>query len=258
MTDHAIELRGVSKSFGPTPVLEHVDLAVEKHALLGVIGPNGGGKTVLLKLILGLLRPDSGEIRVLGQRPSRARVRVGYVPQYTGFDRQFPINVTDVVLTGRQCGGRLFQRYGRADRQMAAAALEQVDMLPHKDRQIGKLSGGQLQRALIARALVTEPDILLLDEPTANLDPHSGQTIYALLAKLKERMTVVLVSHDIGVISTFVTAVACVNRRLYQHKGGEPPQDLLEKTYNCPVHVMPTRSNSTLLSASEDHKEETC
>ncbi|MCP4606148.1 MAG: ABC transporter ATP-binding protein [Proteobacteria bacterium] len=256
MTTLAIEVKGLYKSFGLTPVLEDVNLTCEQDEFLGVIGPNGGGKTVLLKLILGLLKPDRGTILVLGTTPDHAHGQVGYVPQYASFDSEFPINVRDVVLTGRQIGGRLFKRYNRHDRDKAAAALNKVDMHAYAERQIGKLSGGQLQRVLIARALVTEPKILLLDEPTANLDPSGGHNLYELLAKLKKEMTVVLVSHDIGVISGYVNSVACVNRRLYQHTGAEPPRDFVEKIYNCPVHFMPPRPSDCCAAPGHDHENE--
>ncbi len=241
MTAPVIEVRGLYKSFGATPALEDVHLTCDAGDFMGVIGPNGGGKTVLLKLILGLLKPDRGTIRVLGEAPEKARGHVGYVPQYAAFDAEFPINVRDVVLTGRQIGGRMFHRYNRRDKEMAEAALVKVDMHDQSQRQIGQLSGGQLQRVLIARALVTAPKILLLDEPTANLDPSGGHSLYELLAELKKELTVVLVSHDIGVISGYVTSTACVNRRLFQHDGPEPPREFVEQTYKCPVHFIPPR-----------------
>ncbi len=255
MTTPAIEVSGLYKSFGATPVLEDVHLTCEEGELLGVIGPNGGGKTVLLKIILGLLSPDRGTVHVLGQSPEKARGLVGYVPQHAGFDSAFPISVRDVVLTGRQIGGRLLRRYDDRDKELASEALGKVDMLEYETRQIGKLSGGQLQRVLIARALVTQPRLLLLDEPTANLDPSGGHSLYELLAKLVKDLTVVLVSHDIGVISGYVTSTACVNRRLLQHAGPEPPRDFVEKTYNCPVHFIPPRPSEGKTDHSHDEEE---
>lgn len=253
MTSSAIHIKGLYKSFGLTPVLEDVYLDIGEREFLGIIGPNGGGKTVLLKLILGLLKPDRGEIRVLGTSPERAHGSVGYVPQYAEFDSNFPIRVEDVVLTGRLGKKKLFTRYRREDRKVAREALERVNMTAHLTRQIGQLSGGQLQRVLIARALVTEPKILLLDEPTANLDPEGGQSVYELLAKLASDLTVVLVSHDIGVVSGYVNSVACVNRKLYHHSGGEPPREFVELVYNCPVHFLPPRPSDFERAAAEPH-----
>lgn len=238
MTTLSIELRGVHKSFGPTSVLEDVNLAIEERRFVGIIGPNGGGKTVLLKLILGLLRPDRGVIRVLGKSPEEARGKVGYVPQYARFDTSFPIDVRDVVLTGRQTRGKMFRRYDAEDKGAAARALATVELSELARRQIGKLSGGQLQRVLIARALVGSPEILLLDEPTANLDPHMGHAVYELLARLSKDLSIVIVSHDIGVISGYVDSVACVNRRVLQHPTGDPPRDVIEAIYGCPVHFI--------------------
>lgn len=239
----AIDIQGLYKSFGPTPVLEDVTLKAEHGDFVGVIGPNGGGKTVLLKIILGLIKPDRGSVRVLQTSPEQAHGQIGYVPQYAHFDYEFPINVLDVVLTGRQSKTRLLRRYSKRDKEYAMAALEKVDMHSFSGRQVGQLSGGQLQRVMIARALVTEPQLLLLDEPTANLDPRGGQTVYELLAKFKKELTVILVSHDIGIISQYVTTVACVNRKLFQHDGNEPPRSIVEKTYQCPVHYLPHREN---------------
>ncbi len=261
MSETVIRVEGLFKSFGPTPVLEDVSLTTETNELQGIIGPNGGGKTVLLKLLLGLEKPDRGSIEVLGKLPGQARGEVGYVPQYAGFDSDFPIDVRGAVLTGRQSGKKLFRRFGREDREMADEALGKVSMLELATRPIGHLSGGQLQRVLIARALVTRPSILMLDEPTANLDPQGGQTIYELLAKLKEEMTVLLVSHDVGVISRYVSSVACVNRKLFQHAGSEPPRYIVEQTYNCPVHFIPPRHNDpghVCCHGEEGCDEESC
>lgn len=239
MSTPAIAVHKVFKSFGPTLVLDDVSFELEPGAFLGIIGPNGGGKTVLLKLLLGLLRPDRGEIRVLGTAPEKARGRVGYVPQFVRFDASFPINVMSAVLTGRLRRDRLLRRYKSQDRDRAHEALERVGLVDFEHRQIGELSGGQLQRVMIARATVTDPEILFLDEPTASLDPEVGHNIYELLAKLSKRMTVVIVSHDIGVVSTYITAVACVNQRVFFHPSGDVPKEIVEEAYMCPVHFYP-------------------
>lgn len=231
----AIELRDVWLTFRDQPVLEAIDLTIPEGEFVGLIGPNGGGKTVLLKVILGLLEPDRGTVRVLGRSPRDARGLVGYVPQHLVFDPEFPIRAVDVVLMGRLGRRRLLRPYDRADRDAAARALEQVDGLDLATRPIGKLSGGQLQRVLVARALVTDPRLLLLDEPTSSLDPASGQDVHGLLETLASRMTVVLVSHDVGVISQHVGSVACLNRRLHYHPSGGITRETIEATYGCPV-----------------------
>ena len=236
--DRVLELRDVSFSYRGVPVLEEVSLEVAAGDVLAILGPNAGGKTTLLKLVLGLLRPDSGSVRVLGGSPLEARGRVGYVPQRAHFDLDFPIRVIDVVLMGRLAGRGVGRRLRSADRERARGALEQVEMRELADRPIGQLSGGQLQRVLIARALALEPELLLLDEPTASLDERIGRSIWELLEELSGRMAVVLVSHDIGAISRYVRSVACLNRRLYCHPTRELTAEILEATYGCPVDLL--------------------
>lgn len=238
MSAPAIELRGVSFSYGELPVLEGVDLAVERNDYLALLGPNGGGKTTLLRLVLGLLAPSRGSVRVLGEEPARARGRVGYVPQRTQFDPDFPIRVADVVRMGRLRRGRMLRPFSAPDREAAARALATVEVADLAERPIGALSGGQLQRVLIARALAVEPELLLLDEPTASLDERIGTGVWELLAELSRSMTVVVISHDIGAISRHVRSVACLNRRLHAHPSRELTPEMLEATYGCPVDLI--------------------
>ncbi|UCE86594.1 MAG: metal ABC transporter ATP-binding protein [Deltaproteobacteria bacterium] len=238
MTTPAIEIEGVSLALRGVPVLTDIDLRLEPNGYLAILGPNGGGKTTLLKLILGLLAPDRGRIRVSGQPPSRSRGRVGYVPQIVRFDLDFPIRVLDLVLMGRLGPRRLFRRFGPRDRAVARAKLAQVELEAYADRPVGTLSGGQLQRALIARALALEPEILLLDEPTASLDERVGRSVWELFGELSREMAVVLVSHDIGAISQHVRSVACLNRRLYYHPSKGLTAEMLEATYGCPVDLL--------------------
>jgi zinc transport system ATP-binding protein len=233
----AFELDDVSFSFRGLPVLQNVSLRVEDGAYLAILGPNGGGKTTLLRLLLGLIEPDAGCIRVLGDSPVRARGRVGYVPQHAAFDREFPIRVLDVVRMGRR-PARRGARGGDADRDAARRALEQVELADLAARPIGRLSDGELQRVLIARALVLEPRLLLLDEPTASLDERIGRSVWELLGELSRRMTVVLVSHDIGAISHYVRSVACLNRTLFAHPSRELTAEMIEATYGCPVELL--------------------
>lgn len=231
----AIDIAGVHFAYGEVPVLEDVTLSVAPGEFLGIVGPNAGGKSTLLKLILGLLKPSAGRIRVLGEPPRRARRRIGYVPQYPGFARDFPISVEDVVLMGRfglrsGLGGRLGP-WARADRAAASAALDEVEALDLRRRQIGTLSGGQLQRVLLARALVGEPKLLILDEPTANIDQRLEGEIFELLAQLNRRLTIVVVSHDIAFISAYVSRVACLNRTLVCHATDSIDGQIIEDLY---------------------------
>jgi len=232
-----IELDRVCLARGPVAVLRDVSLRVRRGEVLSILGPNGGGKTTLLKVILGLLEPDSGSVRVLGREPQDARGRVGYVPQSHSFDTAFPIRVIDVALMGRR-RGRSVGRADVADREAARAALERVEMMPFAGRAIGELSVGQLQRVMIARALAQEPEILLLDEPTASLDERIGRSVWELFAPLSQEMTIVLVSHDIGAISRYVERVACLNRELHAHESGGLTPDMLELVYGCPIELV--------------------
>lgn len=238
MSAPVLEIRDLWLSLRGVPVLEAIHLTLEEGDYLGLIGPNGGGKTMLLKVILGLVPPDRGSVRLFGEPIERARGRVGYVPQYAQFDSDFPIHVLDVVLMGRLTRERVGRRLRREDREQAFRALEQVNMVDHAHRQIGRMSGGQIQRILVARALAVEPELLLLDEPTASLDPLVGPSIYGLLEKVAHDVTVVLVSHDIGVISQYVKTVACLNRKLYYHHSKTVAPEVIEAVYGCPVDLL--------------------
>ena len=220
------------------PALEGINLTVEQDDFLGVIGPNGGGKTTLLKVILGLVVPSRGRVSVLGKPPQKSRDKIGYIPQHNLFDRDFPISVQEVVLPGRYGKSGLFKRYGREDTEAVQNALQTMGILELKDHQIGKLSGGQQQRVFIARALVAEPKLLLLDEPTASVDPTMQTEFYELLERLRERMAIVLISHDISAISIYVNKVACLNHELYYHGSKEIAPEILEATYKCPVQLL--------------------
>jgi zinc transport system ATP-binding protein len=236
--EEVVSIEDVWVHYGGIPILEGVSLSVEKGDFLGIIGPNGGGKTTLLKVILGLVDPSRGKVSVLGQAPDKSRHRIGYVPQYNLFDREFPINVRDTVLMG--CNGTtgLFKRYSKESKERAREALKTVGMLSYQNQQIGKLSGGEQQRAFIARALVSRPKLLLLDEPTASVDSSMQTEFYELLVKLKNEMTIVMVSHDISAVSIHVDKIACLNRQLFYHGSKEIEPEVLEATYKCPVQMI--------------------
>lgn len=237
----AIEVEGLSFSYGDTPVLEDLTLSVERGEFLGLIGPNAGGKSTLLKLILGLLQPISGAIRVLGRPPAEGRRHLGYVPQHPTFPRDFPISVEQVVLMGRLGLGSSLGWYRSADRVAARKALAEVEALDLARRRIGTLSGGQLQRVLLARALVCAPEILILDEPTANIDQRMENDIFDFLAALKSRLTIVVVSHDIAFISGYVDRVACLNRTLICHETDAVDGDLIHRLYEGEVRSVAHR-----------------
>ena len=214
-TDSAIVLENLSFAFHQRPVLENVNLRVKKGEFASIVGPNGGGKTTLLKLILGLIQPDTGMVRIFGRLPEQARQEIGYMPQYAHLDMNFPATVLDVVLMGR-LGTKKFW-FSRQDRQEAHLAIEEVDMAAYTHTGFSELSGGQKQRVLIARALCSSPSILLLDEPTANVDHETEENLFSILQKLNATMTILLVSHDLGFVSKYVKSVICVNRRVVVH-----------------------------------------
>jgi zinc transport system ATP-binding protein len=233
-----VKLENIWAQYNGEPVLEDINLSIGQEDFLGVIGPNGGGKTTLLKIILGLISPSHGKVSVLGKSPQKSRTSIGYVPQTTTFDRNFPINIRDVVLMGRYSSTGLFKHYQKSDNEAAQKALETVNIANLKNRQIGKLSGGEQQRAFIARALVAQPKLLLLDEPTASVDPAMQTEFYELLNRLKKQMAIVLVSHDISAVSVYVDKIACLNRQLYYHGSKEISPEILEATYKCPVQMI--------------------
>jgi len=211
-----IRIENLDFSFNGTPVLQNVNLAIEKKEMIGIVGPNGGGKTTLLRLILGLLKPDRGTIEVFGETPARSSHRLGYVPQHMQFDNRFPVSVQDVVLMGLAGKGG-FGPLSKKKKQAAHEALETVDLAEFEQSRFSELSGGQRQRVLIARALATSPDLLLFDEPTANVDTSAGEKLYTILDQLNKRMTILVVSHDIGFVNHQITSVICVNRQVVVH-----------------------------------------
>jgi zinc transport system ATP-binding protein len=219
-------------------VLENINLDILERNFLGLIGPNGGGKSTLLRLILGLIVPDRGSVKVFGMPPHAARKWIGYLPQKCLFDPSFPITVLEVVLMGRYPRAGLLKRYHDEDRNAAMGALEAVDMLNHAHKEIGALSGGEQQRVFVARAIVSEPKLLLLDEPVAGIDAAQQCEFYELLSRLNEDMAIVLVSHDITAVSKHVDRIACLNQRLYYHDSKELLVEDLEMAYKCPVDLI--------------------
>ena len=231
-----IEVSHVNFSYNGSPVLTDVSLTVSEREFLAFIGPNGGGKTTLLKLMLGLLKPDSGSIRIFDRPPAEASHRIGYVPQDVTYNRSFPISVMDVVLMGRmRFHGK---RLTRKDRAAARQALEQLEMHDHRNTRIDDLSGGQKERVFIARALATEPHILFMDEPTANLDNAGRSDLYALLKEINRTRTIIVVSHDMMVLSSYVTSVACISNSLHYHGRAEITEGMLDMGYQCPVELI--------------------
>jgi len=225
-----IEIQDVSFAYEEALILENVNLRVEALDSVCIVGPNGGGKTTLLKLILGLLRPDQGKIRVFGKKPEQGRRLIGYVPQYAHYDPRFPVSVLDVVMMGRQ-GRRFGNFYTEADKKAASQAVAEMKLEDISGRLFADISGGQRQRVLIARALTCDARLLILDEPTANIDLQAESGFYSILRQLNERMTILVVTHDVGFVSTFFKRVACVNRQVIIHPTSEVTGQIIQDAY---------------------------
>jgi zinc transport system ATP-binding protein len=238
MKKEIVKIENISVEINGNIILKNHHLNVYDDDFIGIIGPNGGGKTTLLRVILGLVAPTQGRITVFGKSASEGRKRIGYVPQVTSFDKDFPINVMDVVLMGRLSVRPLFQRYTSEDRNSVERALDRLEISHLKHRQIGQLSGGERQRVYLARAIVGNPELLLLDEPTASIDQKMKTSVYDLLGILKKDMAILLVTHDMGVISSHVDKIACLNCELFYHDNKEISQETMAAVYNCPVDLI--------------------
>jgi zinc transport system ATP-binding protein len=234
-----VEIKNLFAGYNGDTVLEDINLTIEQDDFIGLIGPNGGGKTTLLKIMLGLIEPITGTVQVMGGPPSRGRSRIGYVPQLAEFDTEFPISVRDVVRMGRLSRQRLFKPYSAEDDAIVSERLAWVDLLDYQDRALRELSGGQRQRVYIARALATDPALLVLDEPTISVDMEASSQIYDLLYRInQEGVTIFLVTHDLNVISSYVKTIGCLNRRLHYHGEKQLTDEMLRATYGCPVDLI--------------------
>ncbi|NLJ80713.1 MAG: ABC transporter ATP-binding protein [Firmicutes bacterium] len=236
-----IKLRQVSFAYNQRLILEDLNLEVREKDYLAVIGPNGGGKTTLVRLLLGSLVPKKGEIEVFGVSPKKARKWIGYVPQHGLFDQSFPVSALEVVLMGRLHPQAFFPRYSAADYLAAQEAMSALGIENLAGQRYGELSGGQKQRVILARALVADPKLLILDEPTASVDSRVEQDIYELLADLNKKLTIIIVSHDLGFVSTYVDQVACLNRKLAVHTVEEISADVVSGLYQSPVEMIEHR-----------------
>lgn len=235
----AIEIRDLNFNYGSRePILENVNLRIEEGEFASIIGPNGGGKTTLLKLILGVLEPRRGSIRVLGMEPKKALPRIGVMPQHSSTDPLFPIRVIDVVLMGRLAPGRRAGPFGSKDRLEAKGVLDRVGISHLATRAFSDLSGGERQRVLLARALVSRPRLLLLDEPEAGLDRKVEQEFFNLLHELNRDTTIILISHDLGFVASFVQTVICVHHTVDVHPMSSLNGEMIQDLYGSDVHLV--------------------
>ncbi len=250
-----IEVKNLYAGYNDETVLRDINLTVEKDDFIGLIGPNGGGKTTLLKVILGLLPPKKGSVRVLGLPPDKGRRHIGYVPQFTYFDSDFPIRVHDVVRMGRLGPKHLFKPYSAKDDEIVEKCLDWVGLTDLRNRSLSELSGGQRQRVYIARALASEPEILLLDEPTISVDMEARTHIYELLHNINlQGVTILLISHDLNVVSTYVKTIGCLNRTLHYHGEKQITPDMLMDGYSCPVDLIAHGVPHRVLAEHGDHE----
>jgi len=230
-----IEIRNLSAGYDGKEVLNGINLTIHEHDFLGIIGPNGGGKTTLIRCILGLLKPTKGEIVYADDNLIR---QIGYLPQYNSIDRRFPISVEQVVLSGLLGGRSLSKPYTAAEREQARQTIAQMGLEGLEKQAIGSLSGGQLQRTMLGRALISRPRLLILDEPGTYLDRQSTHRLYQLLEEVAHECAIVLVSHDVGTVLRQVRNVACVDGTLHYHAAAEVDTHWLEAHLHCPIEMV--------------------
>jgi len=239
MQDPILHIENLSVHYAGRAALTEICLDVKEKEYLGIIGPNGGGKSTLLKAILGLIPLSQGEIDLFGDAPEKERQKIGYVPQISSLDRHFPATVFEVILSGRLTRGlHPFFHYSKADEEAVERIVERLGISSFCRRRISELSGGEFQKMLLARALVCGPQLLLLDEPTASVDASSRIEIYRLLEELNQEITILLVTHDLFAVSSAVSQIACLNERLVYHGEPELSNEIVTKLYGCPVDLI--------------------
>ncbi len=227
-----LELQQISAAYDHQLVLKDVNLSIYRNDFLGIIGPNGGGKTTLLKIMLGLMKPTKGKLIKVDKS-----INIGYLPQINPIDNKFPITVSEVVMSGLMSTKRLLQQYTKADKATVHQLLEEMNLANFSKKNIGELSGGQLQRVLLCRAIISHPDLLILDEPDTYVDTNFEGELYEKLHQLNDKMAIVVVSHDVGTICSHVKTIACVNKTLCYHNSNIISQEQL-KAYNCPIDLI--------------------
>ncbi|MDD2436740.1 MAG: ABC transporter ATP-binding protein [Massilibacteroides sp.] len=233
-----IEIRNVSAAYGAKTVLHNISLDIFEKDFLGIIGPNGGGKTTLLKVILGLLSPRTGQVTFYKSGQAVSSLKIGYLPQINHIDKKFPISVWEVVASGLAEQKPFLRAYTKVQEQRVEEVLEQMGVNEFVKRPIGELSGGQLQRVLLGRAIVSCPEVLILDEPNSYVDKRFESHFYDLLEGINKESAIVLVSHDIGTVVSMVKNIACVNETLHYHPGTDVTEDWLTHVYNCPIDLV--------------------
>jgi len=233
--EQLIELNNVTAGYNRQPVLTNVNLKINQQDFIGVIGPNGGGKTTLVRVMLGLLKPWSG--KVIRNASMGLGSGIGYLPQINNIDRKFPISVRDVVLSGLMNGKQLLKRFSSLEYKEADHLMQEMGIYTMRKKPIGELSGGQLQRVFLCRSVISSPRLLILDEPNTYVDNLFESELYEKLKLLNEIMAIIIVSHDIGMISSYVKTIACVNNHLHYHESNIISEEQL-LSYNCPIKLI--------------------
>lgn len=228
-----IELKGIEAGYNGETVLKNTSFEIRKNDFIGIIGPNGGGKTTLVKVILGLIKPRAGEIKYHFNSQSRDQL-IGYLPQTHFIDKKFPISVKDVVLSGYMNKNRMIRRFSSDEKAYADFQMEKMGIAALRKKPIGELSGGQMQRVFLCRAIISSPELLILDEPNNNVDNRFESDLYETLRQLNDSMAIMIVSHDIGMISSYIKTIICVNRDVHYHSSNIIDETQL-KAYNCPI-----------------------
>ena len=233
-----INIDNIVAGFDNKIVLHDVSLDIWENDFLGIIGPNGGGKTTLLKIILGLLKPKSGSVRYFDGEKEVSSLKIGYLPQMNKIDKKFPISVREVVLSGLMAEKPRFRDFTAEQKQRAEEVISQMGLQELAKRAIGDLSGGQLQRVLLGRSMVSRPKVLILDEPNSYVDKRFESHFYNLLEEISKESSIILVSHDIGTVLSMVKNIACINETLHYHSGADISAEWLENKYACPIELV--------------------
>ena len=254
MSNPIIQISDLYAAYEEKTVLSHVNLTVYERDFLGIIGPNGGGKTTLIKSILGLHQPQKGKIHFYKNGKEVPEINMGYLPQYNNIDKKFPISVYEVILSGLSKQKSIFQRYSNEQHEIVRQMIIQMGLEGMDKRAIGELSGGQLQRALLGRALVSNPEVIILDEPNTYIDKRFEAKLYSLLEEINKERAIILVSHDIGTILKNVKTIACVNETVHYHPHTEVPTEWLEEPFGCPIEMLGHGSFPHRVLKCHDHE----
>lgn len=232
------EIKDLSVGYDSKIVLKDVKLNIYEQDFLGIIGPNGGGKTTLLKVLLGLLKPLKGSITFYDKGKKASSIRMGYLPQLNNIDRKFPISVADVVASGLMRKKRLFKGYTAEQKEKIFQTIHEMGLDELENRPIGELSGGQVQRVLLGRALVSEPQLLILDEPNSYVDKRFESHLYEHLERINKDTAIIFVSHDIGTVLRMTKNVACINETLHYHAGSDAAEEWIDTVFDCPIELV--------------------